>query len=107
MALKKKRAASGPIAEKAFWDTTDKNSNMLVPWYIMAAYAYYEQDNPILEDATFDKCAKTILDCWDKISHNHKHLITKDMLIAGTYIGEYPNMVKGAVNQIRKDFNGR
>jgi len=107
MALKKKRVASGPIAEKAFWDTTDKNINMLVPWYLMAAYAYYEQDDPILEDVTFDRCSKTILEHWDKIEHMHKHLITKDMLIAGTYIGEYPNRVKGSVDQIRKDFNGR
>ena len=107
MALKKKRVASGPIAEKAFWDTTDKNINMLVPWYLMAAYAYYEQDDPILEDATFDRCAKTMSDHWDTIKHPHKDLITKEMLHGGTYIGEYPSMVKGAVNQIRKDFNGR
>tara|TARA_B110000503_G_scaffold11957_1_gene16128 strand:- start:222 stop:464 length:243 start_codon:yes stop_codon:yes gene_type:complete len=80
---------------------------MLVPWYLMAAYAYYEQDDPILEDVTFDRCSKTILEHWDKIEHMHKHLITKDMLIAGTYIGEYPSRVKGSVNQIRKDFNGR
>ena len=84
-----------------------ENINMTVPWYLMAAYAYYEQDDPILEDVTFDRCSKTILEHWDKIEHMHKHLITKDMLIAGTYIGEYPSRVKGSVNQIRKDFNGR
>ena len=49
----------------------------------------------------------TMSDHWDTIKHPHKDLITKEMLHGGTYIGEYPSMVKGAVNQIRKDFNGR
>lgn len=104
MPSKKKRTVSGPIAEKAFWDITDKNINMLVPWYLMAAYAYYQQDDPILEDMTFDKCAKTMLEHWDKIEHHHKHLITKDMLHAGTYMGEYPSRIEGAVKQIRHDY---
>ena len=30
-------------------DVVDNNPNMLVPWYIMAAYAYYEKDDPILQ----------------------------------------------------------
>ena len=106
MPSKKKRIVSGPIAEKAFWDTTDKSINMLVPWYLMAAYAYYEQDDPILQDVSFDKCAQKMLSNWDDIEHMHKHLITTDMLEAGTFMGDYPNMVKGAVNQIRKDING-
>ena len=106
MPSKKKRIVSGPIAEKAFWDTTDKSINMLVPWYLMASYAYYEQDDPIIEDATFDRCAKNMLHHWDDIEHMHKHLITTDMLEAGTYIGDYPGMVMGAVNSIRESLNG-
>ena len=33
----------------------------------------------------------------EAIDHPHKYLLTKDMLEAGTYLGEYPNIVKGAV----------
>jgi len=32
----------------------------------------------------------------------HKHLVTKGDLEAGTYLGKYPNMVKGAVKSYRK-----
>ena len=28
----------------------DKNINLMVPWYLMAAYAYYKEDDPILSD---------------------------------------------------------
>ena len=39
---------------------------------------------------------------WGDIEHMHKHLITLDMLGAGSYLGEYPSMVKGALEEIRK-----
>jgi hypothetical protein len=106
MASKKKHVKNGPIAEKMYWDVTDKNDNMLVPWYLMAAYAYYVEDDPILEDVTFDKMANKLKDHWSEVEHMHKHLISLDMLNAGTYIGEYPNMVKGAVQDIRNTVNG-
>ena len=70
----------------------------------MCAYAYYEMDKPLIEDFEFDALAKEILDNWDNIQHMHKYLLTKDMLVAGTYLGEYPNIVKGAVgNYIREN----
>tara|TARA_Y100000816_G_scaffold233554_1_gene178994 strand:- start:1004 stop:1249 length:246 start_codon:yes stop_codon:yes gene_type:complete len=71
--------------------------------YLMCAYAYYELDKPLIEDFEFDALAKDILNNWDNVQHMHKHLLTKDMLVAGTYLGEYPNIVKGAVgNYIRE-----
>ena len=70
----------------------------------MCAYAYYEMDKPLIEDFEFDALAKEILENWDNIQHMHKYLLTKDMLEAGTYLGEYPNIVKGAVgNYIREN----
>ena len=77
---------------------------MMVPWYLMAAYAYYVEDDPILTDSTFDKMAKRILHLWDEIEHFHKHLLNKDMLEAGTYIGEYPSRIKGALDDLRQSF---
>jgi NAD-dependent DNA ligase len=85
-------------------DICDDNSNMLVPWYIMAAYAYYVEDDPILYDNTFDKMAKRILCLWDEIEHFHKDLLNKDMLEAGTFIGEYPTRIKGALHELRHSF---
>ena len=71
----------------------------------MCAYAYYELDKPLISDTEFDMLAKDILNNWDNIEHMHKYLLTKDMLVAGTYLGEYPNMVKGAVGNYMRENN--
>jgi hypothetical protein len=78
------------------------NINMMVPWYLMAAYAYYKQDEPILTDAFFDAMGKTMLEVWDDIDHRHKHLITRDDLQAGSYLGDYPSIVEGAIEELKK-----
>lgn len=72
--------------------------------YLMCAYAYYVEDNPLISDTEFDELAKYILANYDEINHMHKHLVTKGDLEAGTYLGEYPQMVIGAVRSYR---NGR
>jgi len=90
--------------EKACTDICDDSINMYIPWYLMAAYAYYEDDDPIISDRLFDLMAKRILENWDQIEHIHKSYITKDMLQAGTYIGEYPTRIKGALNDVRLSY---
>ena len=62
-------------------------------------------DKPLIEDFEFDALAKEILDNWDNIEHMHKHLLTKDMLEAGTYLGEYPTMVRMAVGNYMRENN--
>ena len=49
-----------------------KNINMMVPYYLMASYAYYKQDDPIFSDGFFDSMGKTMLACWDDIEHNQQ-----------------------------------
>ena len=91
--------------EKACTDICDDSINMYIPWYLIAAYAYYEEDSPIISDRLFDLIAKRILENWDQIEHIHKSYITKDMLQAGTYIGEYPTRIKGALNDVRFSYD--
>jgi NAD-dependent DNA ligase len=79
----------------------DKNINLMVPWYLMAAYAYYKEDDPILSDYFFDNMAKVMLDKWNEIEHFHKHLIGPMDLAAGTYLGEYPERVIGGLHHLR------
>jgi len=90
--------------EKACTDICDDSINMYIPWYLMAAYAYYKEDNPIISDRLFDLIAKRILEHWDEIDHRHKSYLTKDMLQAGTYLGEYPPMIKGALDSVRLSY---
>ena len=75
-----------------------------ISMYLMAAYAYYHEDNPIMSDWDFDNLSKYLLENIDDMTHVHKHLITKDDLRAGTYLGEYPNQVIFALEQYRRDF---
>ena len=82
-------------------DLIDDNINMSVPWYLMAAYAYYVEDRPLLSDSCFDRMAKKMLSEWGNIEHMHKHHISKDDLTAGTFLGEYPSRVQYVVQDLR------
>lgn len=90
--------------EKACMETCDDSINMYVPWYLMAAYAYYEEDDPILDDKVFDMMGRRILDHWDEIEHRHKEYLNTDMLKAGTYLGEYPPQIRGALQSVREAY---
>ena len=64
--------------------------------YLMCSYAYYKLDTNLISDHEFDQLGKDILANYDNIEHMHKHLVTKEMLNAGTYLGDYPTMVRSA-----------
>jgi hypothetical protein len=93
--------------DKDCCDVVDRNINMAVPWYIMAAYAYYVDDEPILSDAGFDRLAKKILSNWEEIDHYHKEYLNEDMLKSGTYLGDYPSRVEGAVQQVKDIYRAK
>jgi len=71
--------------------------------YLMCAYAYYVEDRPLITDAEFDELSRYILANYDEIEHHHKYLVTKGDLEAGTYLGKYPERVKGAVRSYRNE----
>ena len=85
------------------------NINMMVPWYLLASYAYYKQDEPILSDAFFDAMGKTMMERWNDIIHFHKHFITLNDLEAGTYLGDYPSRVEDALKELKaqRGINGK
>lgn len=69
--------------------------------YLMCSYAYYVEDNPLITDDEFDNLAKWLLENWDDVDHQHKSYITRNDLVAGTFLGKYPSMVPGAVRSYR------
>lgn len=79
-----------------------RSINMAVPYYIMAAYAYYKDDDPIISDTTFDKMAQFILENYDNIDHPHKKYLDRETLEAGTYLGEYPRLAVDSLKHLRK-----
>jgi len=68
------------------FEITKTNKNMLVPWYLITAYAYYILDESLIEDHEFDTMAKELLANYDSVEHRHKHLLTKENLEAGTLL---------------------
>jgi len=60
------------------------NPNMLIPWYLMSSYMYYEKDDPFLTDGCFDWLCKEPDERWDETDHWHKPLVDRDALKAGT-----------------------
>lgn len=77
------------------------NPNMLVPFYLIGAYAYYVLDSPIMPDSTFDTICRGLDDQWDEIEHMHKFWIDRDDLAAGTRLSTaYPAMAMGAASAL-------
>lgn len=84
-----------------FKKQVDKSKNLAVPLYLIAAYAYYVEDDPLISDDCFDWLAKFLKEHWEQIEHYHKEKITLQDLSAGTYLGEYPSIVKSAAHDLR------
>ena len=86
----------------------DKNSNMLVPYYLMYSYLYYEKDISLIPDTEYDIICKRLYNEWDKVEHFHKHIVNKEALIAGTgYQLKYPERVKNAAIALKEKYNGK
>ena len=60
------------------------HNKSVVGWILMAGYAYYIRDVGLLTDSCFDGMCKWLYDNYDSIEHKYKHLLTKDMLRAGS-----------------------
>jgi len=75
----------------------DEDLNMLVPWFLMASYAYYRLGVNIMKDSEFDRIANNLKHNWEEVDHMHKHLITLEMLSTSSgYSIKYTNMIKHA-----------
>lgn len=75
--------------------------NLMVSWWLMASYAYYEMDDPIIDDATYDWLGRSIADAWDTIEHPHKDLLGGPEAVrhTGHHI-QYPERVKRALGSL-------
>lgn len=78
--------------------------NAVVSWFLMASFLYYIHDISILSDPFYDQLTKRFLNDYDRLTHPHKELITKDDLAAGTLYNlradQYPGMTKGAAARL-------
>lgn len=81
------------------------NPNTCISWYLLGSYAYYCAYESLLEDTTYDKMCKYILENYDKLEHQHKHLVDVEALRAGTgyQIKEYPLVVQVTAEGMIRD----
>jgi len=52
--------------------------------FLIHSYLYYELDENIIVDTEYDLLAKRLLDNWEAIEHEYKHLIIEDDLRCGS-----------------------
>ena len=81
-----------------------------VAWWLMASYAYYELNQSLLQDETFDWLGRYIKDNWEGIEHPNKRLIKQAATFSGYYVKRYPTRVKAATWQLIDELenqNGR
>lgn len=67
--------------------------NMLVPWWIMAAWVYDQRlgGDALISDALFDEIADRLDREWETITHRHKHLLQRAYLKSALAIrGRWP-----------------
>lgn len=81
-----------------------KGDSLLVSWYLMSSYLYYLHEVSLLHDHEYDLLCKELLSRWDKVEHPHKHLVSKEDLMAGTGFTlreeDYPSITKNAARQL-------
>jgi hypothetical protein len=95
------RGAKPKTADRYVRSIVDHNANMLVPHYLMACYAYYVMDNPIISDELFDHMTKRLIKEWHDVTHWHKEHITMDDLVAGTgFAISYPVRTRCAAERL-------
>lgn len=93
--------------DKKAQELVAEKPNLMIPWLLMASYLYYHNNQSMFSDDYYDALSKELLLKWDQVEHPHKHLITKDDLMAGSLYKlkelDYPSMCKaGALFLMRE-----
>lgn len=98
--------------DQAARESFKKNKATAFSWYLASSYSYYLRYTSLLSDEVYDKMCLYLLENYDKLEHPHKHLVTKEMLQAGTGYNlkeeDYPLIVRiTAEGFIREVNSGR
>jgi hypothetical protein len=84
--------------------------NLMVPWFLMASYLYYHENESMFSDEYYDALSKQLLLQWDQVEHAHKHLIEVDDLMAGSMYRlkelDYPSMCRAGALFLMRELKG-
>jgi hypothetical protein len=82
-------------------DLTHGCSSLAIPAYLVASYAYYVMDDPVMADEDYDQLCKKLDTWWFMIDHPHKKHVDREAVRAGTGYGiDYPERVVGAYQSL-------
>ncbi|MCY1431854.1 hypothetical protein D9M71_478310 [compost metagenome] len=85
------------------------NKNTCISWYLLSSYSYYCAYESLLQDTTYDRLCKYILENYERIEHHHKHLVDIEALRAGTgyQIKTYPLIVQSCAEGLIREMLSR
>lgn len=76
-------------------------------YYLTTSYCYYRLDYSVISDELYDEICKTLDEKWDEIEHEHKYLIDREQLRAGTGYAlpfdQFPNRIIGAAQSLLRE----
>lgn len=101
----------GPNLDAILLKRVQANWNLSIPYFLCASYLYYELNQSLYTDETFDWLCSEMLDRYSSLRHRHKKYVTKEMLEAGTghnlNWNKIPSIIKGAARQMLLDYYAR
>lgn len=90
------------IHDTFFLEKSQESPNILVPWWLMAVWAY-ENDDPILSDAVFDVLVARLGSQWDSIVHPHRYLLDRKAIKGRMGLkGEFPSIAISAAMRLQQ-----
>ena len=96
-----KKSSSGLLLDGTCLAAVSLAPNSMVPWWLMASYAYYHHDMSIISDGLYDQLARDIQTNWASLDHPRKRLITEEHLQAGSLYDlaalDYPSRTRHAL----------
>lgn len=84
------------------WERIGSEPNVMVPWYLMLSYLYYQVDICLVPDEDYNKLCVKLQEALPSITHRHSHLVDEDSLRAGTgyAITAYPGIAVSAASRL-------
>ena len=76
--------------------------------YMVTSFLYYQRSKSVITDSDFDRLCVELYENYDDFEHQHKHLVDRGQLRAGTgYDIAYPMMVRNAAEHMLSHYAER
>lgn len=102
------RRVKDPNLDFMLLGLVQENWDISIPWFLCTSYLYYEKNESVVSDETFDWLCHEMLERFSSLRHRHKKYVSKEMLEAGTghtiNWDKMPSMIKGGAMDMLKEY---